>query len=895
MPRKSSNPYPHVIHTAAPNLGYHQYKRVPPVSTSTGLRRPPMARASTSQTPQVGVEEGGEDTEGDDDTDGEGNTEEFKLDQNFVDLLDLAESDAPEARGWTRTFLEQGFQLAKALEMRETTLKAALQAYATQTKASRKEAERKEGAARVKEAVDDWKERQDIVIFLRENVPKNLETDAQMVREQYQETLRRLNILEKEVEEAEEEGGDGLDGETVVGEDSDSDGTSGSAVSAAPENMTEAEMPLSVRRKRRASTSLAGSSPSKGFADTGSTPTMNRPPEYPTPQTPTKAKKKVRFSDPGPDISSELASTGITPHIKRTTLRSNAMLEAPSSPRLLSRAPRRRKSLPAILTAPSSSGLPTPPLSGEIQFEPLRQILDDRTKRRLKRNNLSDEINDIDAGKRADSKRKEEITELKEQLALARQLGREIVGHKTTEIGNHRQILELEQEICKLKEEMRERSMTAETHSPVVSDTEQARGRANDSIYEDLIDEDDFHMIEILQDCQDADAELCAEAGTQTHITSSEVNSLQEHIRQQTEYLVRARLDLEYICPGETSLGLTADQGNSKPILDAFLNRLEALKAQLRVSQGALATSRTQESNLRNQFNTVLMQLDSARSTTKDLSLQNKHAASLNGKKIEELEVNINEKERSIEKLQNALETYRREVKDLENLVNRLESEHTAKMSNLRSEMDEAVADLDCHVVAETLGRREAEQQSEKRMFKIKQLETMEKELKDAVNSKQCIVRGLEEELDTVKQERQCEVGVLNVKISELSSALSEVKADMSKTEAERARLVKCLVDERLSAKRIVDRMQGEMEQCLKRVVVLQGNFSTEQHDRGTEVVEHKGLLTPVDAVRFKDMDGCEGYVEVSRGKSRKKRGIDSGVVILEEDEDEDEAEDLVT
>ncbi|MCJ1380392.1 hypothetical protein MMC17_003495 [Xylographa soralifera] len=657
--------------------------------------------------------------------------------------------------------------------------------------------------------------------------------------------------------------------------------------------MTEVQMPLSVRRKRRASTCLAGSSPVKGGADAGSSSTMHAQPEPSVPQTPTKAKKKVRFSDPGLDLGSGLASTGITPYVKRTTLRSNDVSEVPASPRLLSRAPRRRKSLPAILTTTSSSGLPTPPLSGEIQFEPLRQILDARTKRRLKRNNLSDEINDIDAEKRAVAKRIEEIAHLKEELALARQLGGEVVGHRTGEIGNSDQIVELEQEICKLKEEMREQSMTAETHDSVVSNTEQVIRPANDSIFEDPMDEDDFQMIGVPQIRQDADAQQCAEAGTQTDLTSSEVNLLQEHIRLQTQYLVRARLDLEYLCPGETSLGLTVDQGNAKPILDAFVNRLGALKAQLRVSEGALTTSRTQEANMRNHFNTVLMQLNSARSTTKDLSLQNEHAVLLSGKKIEELEVNINEKERSINKLQNALETYRTEVKDLENLVNRLESEHKAEMGSLRSEMDEAVADLDCHVAAETMGRREAEQQSEQRMFKIKQLETTEKELKDAVNSKQCIVRGLEEELDTVKQERQCEVGVLNVKISELSSALSEVKADLSKLEAERTRLVKCLIDERSSAKRVVERMQGEMEQCLERVVVLQSNYSTEQHGRRTEVVEHKGLLTPVDAVRFKDLDSCDGYVEVMRGKSRKKRGIDSGIVILEEDEDEDE--DVVT
>ena len=282
------------------------------------------------------------------------------------------------------------------------------------------------------------------------------------------------------------------------------------------------------------------------------------------------------------------------------------------------------------------------------------------------------------------------------------------------------------------------------------------------------------------------------------------------------------------------------------------------------------------------------MQLESARSTTRDLSLQNKHAMSLNLKRTEELECDINEKQRSIEKLQNALDSYRSEVKDLEDLINRMESEHKAEMGNLRAAMDEAVADLDCHVAAETMGRREAEHDSEQRLLKIKQLEIMERELKDAVNSKQRMVRGLEEELDTIKKERQCEVGVLNVKISELSSALGEVTADLSKMEADRTRLVVCIADERAAAKKIVEKMKNEMKQCFEHVEVLQGTYSKERRDRGAEVAEHQGLLTPVDAVRFRDMDGCEGYVEVARGKSRKKRRIDSGIVILEEDEDED-------
>lgn len=640
------------------------------------------------------------------------------------------------------------------------------------------------------------------------------------------------------------------------------------------------DVPLSLRRKRRASSSLAGSSPVKCNADATSSSRSRYSIRPSTAQTPTKPKKKVRFSDPGP------VSTGITSYVERTTLAPS--MNAPPSPSLLSRAIGRRKSLPPVLIVPSSNRLPTPPLSGEIQFEPLRQILDERTRRRLRRNNLSDKLNEFDFEKRTDAQRKEEIRGLKEELQIARQLGSEVAGSKSDEIGNRGQIVELEQEILKLKEEVRDRSTTAEPLVSGFSNDAEVMGPTSDSIYEDETGDDSLQMIEMPDHYRSRNNDFaCFEASTQTSFLSIEATSLQEHIRTQTEHLVKARLDLEYVCPGETSLGLSAEQGNSKPILDAFLDRLQALKSQVRLSESALATTKMQESNMRNQFNTVLMQLDSARKTTKDIEAQNKHAAGMSVMKVQELEIQLDEKQRSISKLQMALDSYRAEVKDLEGLVTRLEAEHKTALSDLRSEMDEAVADLDCHVVAETRGRREAEEESEQRLLNIKQLEASEKELKEAVNGKQNIVRELEKELDSMKEARQCEVGALNVKVGQLSSVLSEVKADLSEMETERMKLLQRLDDERSAATLAVEAMREEMRQCVQRMDSVQDSYRQGAQERGREVAKHKGLLTPVNAVRFKEVDDCVGYVEVRRGKTRSKRGVDSGIGILEEDDED--------
>ncbi|MCJ1245197.1 hypothetical protein MMC30_002398 [Trapelia coarctata] len=649
----------------------------------------------------------------------------------------------------------------------------------------------------------------------------------------------------------------------------------------------EDERPVSVHRKRRA---IRSPSPAKDAASssTSTTTTINKP--SPTVlQTPTKPKKRVRFSDPGSDVSNDAASTGITPFISRTTLDPLPRSQSPSSSRPLAKPPRRRQSLPSLRVVHSSAALPSPALSGEFQFAPLRQLLDPRAKRRLRRNHLSEEINQIEAERRADVKKEDEIRALKADLAVVRQAGGEAVRDVGEEMGDRTRIEELEAEIRKVKEEARERSMTVEPLSSTTSSQQDTVETTSTVVYVDVDcgDGDDLQMVDYPDHSLSENQNFRAEATTQTTLTASEMTLLQEHIRSQTDHLVQARLELEYICPGETTLGLVTEQGNVKPILDAFIDRLRALKTQQHVSVGALNTLRMQETNLRNQFNIALQQLQSARETRQDLAAQMQASSSRAESEKKGLEADVDEKQRSIGKLTQALDGYRSEVKDLEALIMGLEAQHKTALADLRSEMDEAVADLECHVVAETRGRRDAEEESEQRMLRIRELETKEKELQDARNEKQDIIRNLEKELENEKKERECEVGGLNVRVGQLSSSLSEARADVAKLEIETTRLTGLLEAEKTSTANLVQRVKDETNRHIDQIWA---NYQKDAQGRGREVAEHKGLLTPVDAVRFKDTctESCEGRVEMRRGKTRSKRGVDSGIGILEEDEDED-------
>ena len=648
----------------------------------------------------------------------------------------------------------------------------------------------------------------------------------------------------------------------------------------------EDNRPIAVRRKRRMSSGLT--SPKRETqSDNSSHGNQSVPGVF---KTPTKPKKRVRFSDPFPETSMATSSTGITPYMKRSTLTANTHTSSSSSSRLLARSPRRRASLPSKLAFSDSASIANAsPPSGEIQFAPLREVLDERMKRRLRRNHLSDEINEIDYERKTDIKRQQEIRELKDEIALARQLNTEVAENADTNIGNTEKIQRLEEEIRGLKEEMQERSVPAASPSAVSSDDPFETG-GNESIYEDGIGDDDFllanHSDGILEEVVDG----TIETGAQTNLRSSEIASLEERLKIQASHLVAARLELEHICPGETAIGLTIENGDAKPVLDALLDQLRSLKVLLVLSESALGTSQTQESNLRAQFNAVLEQLNRARVYGEDIAGQNRtYILKLETAKseVEELKTDVGEKDQTIEKLQRALESYRKEVADLEKLVTKLEVDHEVASSQLRGQMDEAVADLECHVAAETRGRREAETKCEQYELRIKELIAMEIELKGAFGEKQSLIRKLEEDLGQAREDRESEVGALNARIAGLETTSEGLKLDLAELKKQKLKLIHRVEIESQAGVTAMEKMRAEMKRGLEHMDAMREAHLKDTRSRGAEVAEHQGLLTPTSAVRYKDAESYEGHVEVARGKSRRKRGIDSGVGILEEDEDE--------
>lgn len=503
---------------------------------------------------------------------------------------------------------------------------------------------------------------------------------------------------------------------------------------------------------------------------------------------------------------------------------------------------------------------------------------------------MSEEMNNIYSERKSKLQWEREIRALKDELVEARSRGNEAMDGQAS---NSERIRELEEEIVIVKQELRDRSPTFDPTPPFEQLTPPSP--VIDCFSDDGPDEDDTPM---------ATASLDEDGGVQG---SADVQTMREAATQVSlapprnlDAFRTARMSLEYLFPGEVSLGLDAE--NPEPILDTMLDRLQAFKAQSTIAAAALSTTQTQEANLRKQFNAVLQQLDRARTNAESLSAKEANEKMRSDQaerraqqlelsmeqgsgKIRDLEGEVDEKQRSIGKLQDALETYRAEVSKLEGLINSLEEEHSKAMSKLRTEMDEAVTDLECHVAAEMTGRRAAEKEAVERGHRIKQLEQSEQELKGAMSEKQKTVRDMEGEIASVRVESEKEVGAMNVLIARITSDLDERNIALARLETEKQSLIIRLEEEKAAGTRAIESMQAEMARCSEAVEQVKETHFKDMLSRGAEVTQLQGLLTPVSTHKFKDV---KGYVKVRRGNGNGRRRPDSGIGVLEEDEFED-------
>ncbi|KAJ5232296.1 hypothetical protein N7468_005252 [Penicillium chermesinum] len=713
--------------------------------------------------------------------------------------------------------------------------------------------------------------------------------------------------------------------------------------------------------------------------------------------TPKRSRKRVRFSDPGPQLhETGLGCTGLTPAMKRTCF--SDRLKRPGTPSRKSR----RQSAP--IPGPRRDFDAIEPFEDEsservVQFTPLRQILDMRTKRRIRRIGLSDEINHIQREKREHASFEKTLaTLLQERDALQEELRsvkrrsgqsdqpppydsfwRSFQGNaqqmeeQTTLIHDGASVassgnlddptlLQTDGDTFMLNEsalitsdspifrhanlrhspvpeglsllEQMSNDVSTQTERPdeaehydvhnLAHDLQAARSekhelfnvcRSQMSVFEnseigdmlrqttpppDFLENVISTLTTALARASDATetlegiSEQCSSLGFSGARADDVLSEMREHFRA-------ARLELERAIPGET-----ADVGleDGKATLSALVKRVKSLARELRAERKYHFGSLGREKALRGQFDNLLHRYEAA--TDKISSLEESIASSASDMlhtrmRMQDMENEDQEKTVGIDRLNTALDKYHDDMKSLEELVSKLESENAAAKEKymqqitilrkqIASERKERSA-IEISASESEVRIRRLEETVEQNQIRAcdltAQVEALEKEHTEAL-------RAVQDRADQRAQQQEQDIGILNVRISDLTTSLDTARSEAQRLQRLNASLKVQLRMEMDARDELMDKWAAEQARSFalmketvsserRKAKVRAANWELKSEDLMSDgtTVNGSDPITPVSMTRFVD-------VECGRGKDRRR--MDSGVGILTEDLLESEA-----
>ncbi|EON98459.1 hypothetical protein UCRPA7_6001 [Phaeoacremonium minimum UCRPA7] len=454
----------------------------------------------------------------------------------------------------------------------------------------------------------------------------------------------------------------------------------------------------------------------------------------------------------------------------------------------------------------------------------------------------------------------------------------------------------LEDELASLQLEVCKLTTTLETYSAMTSRiTEKLSPFATE---DDAMDENalntnstsaadsklETHLNTLLRTLSDRTAAL-------THLSFSlndlgfPGNDASEVIASLSTAFRTARLELEYLTPGEIPLPLTSA---GAAVLDLLLTKLRDLARKSRENDDAIDEYHALELSLRQQLGARVEAMDGMSREMKALEGDAKQKDA----RIADLEIGI-------ERLKGAVKSYARDVSELEALVGRMEGElQTANAQNNKSRED-----------------HEADMKEWTDIFTDKQscISTLETKLSDAMAQ----TSELKEQLSTVNTQhaelqskhkdevallnkahgsslalRDARVSELRLEIDRVNDALRAAHETVRQLRVDNGSLSKRLDDEKNKAKAAIDTMKAELE----RVVRMSQDFLA--------TPKKSKVLTPGRRSRSGSLDGRESEGmpatvvrpakllagDLARrtsdgGKGKKRRRYDSGLGFLDEEE----------
>ncbi|KAH8888529.1 hypothetical protein GQ53DRAFT_748921 [Thozetella sp. PMI_491] len=765
------------------------------------------------------------------------------------------------------------------------------------------------------------------------------------------------------------------------------------------------ELPIALRRSRRGSHAPQQQLPAKQAAAAV------------TPAKKPRTKKRVRFSDPGPTIANldeDELSTGLTPMIRRTCL---------------SGRPQRRHSTPARPSSATAGGSGIPlsensesPFSETICFLPLRQVLDGRVKRRLRRNGLSEEMNSIySERKRRAEQTKAEIDRLKAELT---EKDDEISRlQDETHVYDTDRVWELERQVAGLRKELADRAGLPESSSPafdwtiaardpfsddfmdlddstnaneefgettmgdLICSTPSRRARASfptppttspaaepmtprpqcptprsaagvqtslpDPEKEQLEDELSSLQLEIcklttvleeysgftsrlsekLSRFSSDNVEAAADASSPQAAVEEHLSTLLQTLSDRTAALVEldsslsdlgfpgsdaceiitsiaaafrtARLELEYLTPGEIPLPLTS---SGAAIIDLLLDRLRELSKKSREAEESVDEYHSIELSLRQQLGARVEVMDGMTSEMKRLEGEAKEKDD----RIAELEVGL-------ERLKGAVRSYARDVSELEGLVQRMEGEleasntgrkedrvaHDKAVQQQAGELSDkgcAIADLETKLTAAVAQTQSLQEQ----------MEALQTSHADAINDVRASHKA---ELAQQSKAQGHALALRDARVSELRGEIERVNAALraahetvrqlrvengqmttlnEQLTSENTGLSAKIEVDRRKAKEVIDNMKAELERVAR---MSEGFLMTPKKTKSSVLASRRdsglgdedqedelSLLSTPSSSATKPGNFLSGNL-ARKAKGKKRRRYDSGLGFLDEEE----------
>ncbi|KAB5536309.1 hypothetical protein GE09DRAFT_971688 [Coniochaeta sp. 2T2.1] len=662
------------------------------------------------------------------------------------------------------------------------------------------------------------------------------------------------------------------------------------------------DIPIALRRTRR----------SLGAESTANSTSINhskdlQPSLTATPSKKPKQKKRVRFSDPGPLLSSTTTPlTGLTPMIRRTTL-----------------ATSRRHSTPARVSGSGLSNLsPFPEADEVVRITPLRQVLSGRVQRRIRRNGLSEEMNSIQAEKR--QRLREEKREVERLRAEVEERDEEIARLRDeTVVLDTERVWELEREVEELRERLAGRDAEGsgvgvgiESSPMAMSWTMAARDPYSDEYttmdVDDGVDIEEFGDSSLAElacstpsrrgrgmlatppttspagagrsspctgmsaatprssagvqvDLPDAEKDRMEQELASLHLELAKMTStlegyagfaervkaklvnqpanddaeegsdphpdiearlatLLQTLSDRTAALLHltstistlgfpgsdadeilrsiitafrtARLELEYLTPGEVSLPLTS---SGAAVLDLLLDRLRDLGRRVKEGDENIDEYHTLELSLRQQLSARVDVTDALTKEVGELK-----------KKIAEREGKIEEQSVGLDRLKGAVASYARDVGELEELVGRLEGEKTAAVEELEERLAKQTKELEGKLTE--LEEKHSTTLKDMRKNRKEELAGVNKSHGAALALRDARVAELRGEIERVN----ASLRAAHETVQKLRVENTKVVVEKEKLEEENERLVDNAEAERLKAKEVVDGMRAELERVVR-------------------------------------------------------------------------------